>query len=186
MRAPSVWVGLTKCDADRKRRTKKAEQIWVEVASSPNLGSAHSILGGAIDLFREGLSCFQNGAFMASNLICRSVTETAIYLAISRKSPCPPPSTIDIDFKHIGADWGKIRHKAKDMKVLTEYDLRDLVEIRKRGNFVAHYGQIFDQRILTPVDPRIGELRLWGNEEEAEDSLRKAAAILNKVIEKIF
>jgi len=159
---PTVWVGLTKCDAEREIRTRNAEQIWEEVAKNPTLASAHTILGGAIDLFREGLSCFQNGAFMASNLICRSVTETAVYLAISRKSPRPPPSTIDIDFKHIVANWGEIRRKAKDMKVLKEDHLGDLAEIRKRGNFVAHYGQIFDQRILTPVDSRIGELRLWG------------------------
>jgi len=49
---PTVWVGLTKCDAEREIRTRNAEQIWEEVAKNPTLASAHTILGGAIDLFR--------------------------------------------------------------------------------------------------------------------------------------
>ena len=181
----TIWVGPSKCDSDRESRTRTEEQIWKEIAKISGLGSAHAILGGAVDLFREALSCFQNGAFMASNLMCRSVSETAVYLAISRKSP-RPPSTIDVDLTQIRKNWSKIRDKAKEMSVVRDRDLLALVEIRKRGNFVAHYGQIFDQRIFSTIDSRNRGLRLWADRQEAEDSLRKTADILSYIIGRIF
>jgi hypothetical protein len=42
------------------------------------------ITGPALDLFREALSCYQNGAYMATVLMCRSVTEIIVYLIASR------------------------------------------------------------------------------------------------------
>jgi hypothetical protein len=69
--------------------------------------------------------------------------------------------------------------------ILSDDDLANLAEIRKRGNFAAHYGQIFDRRIYSSINAKEGELRLWGDAEEAEDSLRKTATILRKVISRV-
>jgi hypothetical protein len=151
-----------------------------------NLATAHSILGSALDLFREGLSCFQNGAYMGSNLVCRSVIETAIYLAISRASPRPPPSFINVDYTQIRAKWGEIRRRAEDLKILTDNDLSNLTKIRERGNFVAHYGQQLDQRLRSPVESKRGQHKLWSDMEEAKDTLRKTAAVLGKIIARIL
>jgi len=182
----SIWVGPTECDANRESRTKTVNEIWAEIARNRNLALAHLTLGGALDLFRESLSAFQNGGFMASTLMCRSATETAIYLSISRKTPSPPPSTIEVDIQHIRAKWDKVRGSSVEKGLLTEDDLAKLAEIRERGNFVAHYGQKFDQRIYSPVDSKLGELRLWVNAYEAEDSLRKTATILNNIIDRLL
>src|SRR5260370_19903580 len=95
----SIWIGPSKCDGDGEMRTGIAERIWGDIAKDPNLSLAHLTLGGALDLFRESLSAFQNGGFMASALMSRSAAETALYLALSRPSPSPPPSTIKIDFQ---------------------------------------------------------------------------------------
>ena len=108
-----------------------------------------------------------------------------LYLSISRKSPSPPPSNIEVDIQHIRAKWGTIRRSSVESGLLTEDDLTKLAEIRERGNFVAHYGQKFDQRIYSPVDSKLGELRLWVDAEEAEDSLRKTATILSNVIDRL-
>src|SRR2546427_1945962 len=129
MGSASIWVGPTECDAGRENRTKIVDRIWSEVAGNRNLALAHLTLGGALDLFRESLSAFQNGGFMASTLMCRSATETALYLSISRKTPSPPPSTIEVDIQHIRANWGKIRRSSMEKGFLTEDDLAKLAEI---------------------------------------------------------
>ena len=72
----TIWVGPAACDSKRDRRTEIQLKVWQELSRNSHMAFAHPIIGSAVDLFRESLSCYQNGAFMASTLMCRTVTET--------------------------------------------------------------------------------------------------------------
>jgi len=152
------------------------------LSENPHLAFAHAIIGGAVDLFRESLSCCQNGAFMASTLMCRTVSETALYLAVSRKpSQKRHPMEIWLDPRNTG-DWGQIRTKALNLGILGEDDMKLLHAIRERGHFVAHYGERFDRRVRSVVSLQEG-LRSWVDEKEAGGTLHDTAFILGHVID---
>jgi hypothetical protein len=143
---------------------------------------AHPIIGSAFDLFRESLSCYQNGAFMASTLMCRTVTETTLYLAASRKpSQKQHPMEIWLDLRNTG-DWGQIRKKALNLGILSEEDMKLLHDIRERGHFVAHYGERFDRQVRSVVSLQEG-FRTWVGEKEAEGTLRDTAFIVSHIID---
>jgi hypothetical protein len=121
---------------------------------------------------------------MGSILMCRCATEAVVYLAVSRK-PSPPPGRIDVDFQHIGAHWASIRAEAKTLGLLTEDDLTMLDEIRRRGNYTAHYGQRYDRRTHSDI-ATIRRLGVWADGGQAEDSLHKAATVLGHVVQRFL
>lgn len=110
------------------------------------------------------------------NAKCEALKSKSAWMA---SCPMALPKEINIDLQSI-IPWGQIRDKAVGTGVITKDDLPILKELRDRGNFTAHYGQIFDQRIRSYITSSDG-LRLWADEGEALDTLRKAAAILNNV-----
>ena len=143
---------------------------------------AHPIIGSAFDRLRESLSCYQNGAFMASTLMCRTVTETGLYLAVSRKpSQKKRPMEIWLDLRNT-RDWGQIRTKAVNLDILSEDEMKLLHDIRERGHFVAHYGERFDRQVRSAVSLREG-LRTWVDEKEAEGTLHDTVFIVSRIID---
>ncbi len=179
-----VWVGPTECNSAREERTRTAGQIWAGLVGMTKLAQAHHTLGNAVDIFRESLSCYQNGAYMACILMCRCATEAVVYLAVSRK-PSPPPGRIEVDFQHINAHWGLIRNQAKASGLLTENDSTTLDEIRQRGHYVAHYGQRYDERTQSDM-ATITRLGVWADGKQAEDNLQKTATVLGHVIQRFL
>lgn len=142
------------------------------------------MLGGAVDLFRESLSCYQNGAYMASTLMCRRTTEAAVYLAASRK-PSPSPGKLEIDFQRIREKWGPIRDRAEKLRLITQSDLLIMNEIRDRGNYTAHYGQRYDQRTQSDIATTM-RLGFWADKKQTEDTLQKTAIVLGHIIERFL
>src|SRR2546422_8951209 len=110
----TIWIGPTECDEMREHRTKTVESIWIRL--KPDLG-LHLDLGNAVDFFREAQSCYQNGAFMATALMCRSSTETAVYLALSRKRK-GLETAIDLDSIH--EKWIGILSQAKQSRLVDD------------------------------------------------------------------
>ncbi len=143
---------------------------------------AYPIIGSAVDLFRESLSCYQNGAFMASTLMCRTVGEAALYMAVSRKpSRKQHPMEIWLDLRNTG-DWGQIRTKALSLGILTEDEMRLLHDIRERGHFVAHYGERFDRQVRSGVTLQEG-IRTWVDQKEAVRTLHDTASVVGRIID---
>ena len=178
----TIWVGPTTCDSERDRRTETQSKIWQELSRNPHMAFAHPIIGSAFDLLRESLSCYQNGAFMASTLMCRTVTETGLYLAVSRKpSQKKRPMEIWLDLRNT-RDWGQIRTKAVNLDILSEDEMKLLHDIRERGHFVAHYGERFDRQVRSAVSLREG-LRTWVDEKEAEGTLHDTVFIVSRIID---
>jgi len=78
-----VLIGPSECDEGRKQREKEIDEIWSMLTSNESFKEAYPLFGPAFDLFREALSCYQNGAYMATVLMCRSVTEVIVYTVAS-------------------------------------------------------------------------------------------------------
>src|SRR6266568_6250672 len=165
----SSWVGPTECDDARTRRTRTAGNIWRALKPDVYL---HLDFGNAVDFLREAQSCYQNGAYMATALMCRSSTETAVYLSLARKRK---GLQIAVNLDSIRDTWLGILSKARQSSIL-DYNTEKMLEhIRKKGNFAAHYGQKFDEKIAQGQ----GLGRLWITRVEAEELLRQTVRVLD-------
>lgn len=107
-----VWIGPSECDEHRTAREKDLENIWNDLASARGFTETYPLLAPAIDLFREALSCYQNGAYMATAIMCRASSETAVYLLTTRHIAglWEKPKMVqkmEIDHNLIQASWGK-------------------------------------------------------------------------------
>ena len=114
---------------------------------------------------------------MATALMCRASTETAIYLALARRRT---KLQIKLNLGSIHDKWLTILSKARKRKLLDVDTERMLRHVRRKGDFVAHYGQKFDQKI--GQDQGLG--KLWITRVEAEEVLRQTVKVLNYLREK--
>jgi len=164
-------VGPTECDDRRTRRTRTTENIWKTLKADVYL---HLDLGNAVDFLREALSCYQNGAYMATALMCRASTETAAYLSLARKRS---GLKISMNLDSIDDTWLEILSKARQHGLVDRDTEKMLGHIRKKGNFAAHYGQRFDEKIA--LGQGLG--RLWITRIEAEELLRQTVRVLDRL-----
>lgn len=163
-----IWVGPTKCDSERDRRTRFVDKVWNK--ASWDVGF-HMDLGNAVDFFREALSCYQNGAFMATALMCRSSIQTAVYLSISRKRT---DLNINMSLDNIKDKWLAVVNKARNAGMINHEIEGMLKHITKKGDFAAHYCQKFDQKMAQGQG--IGDL--WISAPQAREILRQSEKIL--------
>lgn len=82
-----VWVGPSVCDERRKIREKEIEDVWKAITEVDGFASLHPLFAEALDLFREALSCYQNGAYLAAVLMCGVSLEAAVYKVAAMKNP---------------------------------------------------------------------------------------------------
>jgi hypothetical protein len=164
-----IPIGPRGDDPLRERRSRTVGNIWRGLHADANL---HHDFGIAVDFFRESLSCYQNGAFMATALMCRASTETAVYLALARRRT---KLQIRLNLGSIHDNWLSILSKARKRKFVDVETERMLRHIRRKGDFVAHYGQKFDQKIRQ--EQGLGSL--WITRVEAEEVLRQTVKVLN-------
>lgn len=144
-------IGPSKCDNKRDIREKHYDKVWKKLVSNNAYSKTYSIFSSSIDLYREALSCYQNGAYMGTAVMCRSATEAALYYSVSRR-----------DFKY-AKEW-KIIHKANvvslpsdklktliniglEERVLSNRILKKFAKIRAYGNYAAHYGKNKDESL---------------------------------------
>jgi hypothetical protein len=176
------WVGPTKCDESRERRTHEVDEIWKKLKFN------HSRLESARLLFREALSCYQNGAFMATALLCRASTEAALYLSVTRSKQIEGRTPIDLSY--LDSKYGEILCRALLKGIIDTKHEAILNKIREKGNFPAHYAPIIDRK-MHKVLVRLKEghtknetSSLWLNEADAKNVLNWAAKMLNDLNEK--
>jgi hypothetical protein len=192
MEEESVWIGPSRCDEQRSAREKDIERIWNELASTRGFRETYLLLAPAIDLFREALSCYQNGAYMATVLMCRACIETSIYLLTTRRrikwrEDLEMVQEVKVDYDLIRAEWKCILCRAKSDGYINDEIERELREIREFGNFVAHYGQRFDKEIVRKIeDRRVGEVKGWIKREDSLQTLHRTANVLKVLMGKTF
>jgi hypothetical protein len=186
-----AWVGPSKCDEHRLAREKDLENIWSDLVSARGYTETYPLLASAIDLFREALSCYQNGAYMATAIMCRASSETAVYLLTARKIKrwWEKPKMIqemEIDYSLIQSKWRRILRKAKTSGYINDELEQQLNEIREAGNFVAHYGQRHDKEFKDLTTKVKKEIKGWIKREDALQTLHRTARILKEFMGKIL
>mgnify|MGYP000667840764 CR=1 FL=1 len=190
-----MWIGPSKCDEYRLAREKDIEEIWNKLISTRGFEETYSLFGSAIDLFREALSCYQNGAYMAAALMCRACIETAVYLLISRKIEWQKDleivQDVEVNYNSIRDEWKCILCKAKMHGYIDDELEQRIGEVREFGNFVAHYGQRYDKESIRAIekiikDKNTKEIKYWINREDSLQILNTTVSLLGSLIEKTF
>lgn len=92
------YVGPSKCDERRLHREKEVDDAWNNLGLQKFNPENIVKLNPALDLFREACSCYQNGAFLASAIMCGVSVESALYLLVSRAKKNPATMAEEIDF----------------------------------------------------------------------------------------
>jgi hypothetical protein len=183
-----VWIGPSECDEHRTAKEKDLENIWNDLAYARGFTETYPLLAPAIDLFREALSCYQNGAYMATAIMCRASSETAAYLLTTRHIAglWEKPKMVQkmgVDHNLIQAKWIQILCKAKTSGYIDGELEQQLNKIREAGNFAVHYGQRHDKDLTTKVKK---EIKGWIKREDALQTLHRTAHILKEFMEKIL
>ena len=140
-------IGLTQCDESRKSRRREIDEVWQDLISSEGFQRNYIIFDSAINLFREALSCYQNGAYMATTIMCRSVVETTLYYSTTRE-PTKYFNGIVVEWKIITLEDDKFYTILEEVKKKYFIDKKledDIIDFRRWGNFVAHYGSQVDK-----------------------------------------
>lgn len=142
-----TFVGPSKCDEYRRERERELNDVWNNLVSSEAFLKTHLVFGEAIDLFREALSCYQNGAYKATCVMCRSTTECAVYFAVTRQDLKYSESWKTIhESNTIPLDDDRWQSLIKEVKGMLDDNMMEILKkIRERGNFVAHYGSKRDK-----------------------------------------
>ncbi|MCH7647295.1 MAG: hypothetical protein IIA83_01635 [Thaumarchaeota archaeon] len=176
------YIGPSKCDEVRKLREHDIDTIWEDLTNTDGFTVTYALFGPTIDLFRESLSCYQNGAYMATALMCRTVTEIGIYHLVSRhvtKYSQEHKTIFEIkkstrEYKY----WRMIIKDAKTKCGINKNLERVINEIRESGNFVAHHGQKMDKRDFKSL-VRKGS---WIPKNEAFKVLKKTTLVVKYLL----
>jgi hypothetical protein len=191
MKESHVWTGPSECDEHSPAREKDLENIWSDLASARGFTETYPLLAPAIDLFREALSCYQNGAYMATAIMCRASSETAVYLLTTRYiaglwEKSKMVQKMEIDYNLIQARWRRILYKAKASGYINNKLEQQLNKIREAGNFAVHYGQRHDDELRDLTTKVKKEIKGWIKREDALQTLHRTARILKEFMGKIL
>jgi len=197
-----VIIDPSYCDEDREVRSKEVTEIWNIVASSQHLIRVTSLFLEALDLFKEALSCYQNGTYMAAAAMCGSALESAIYrvsiatnLRACREHICSYRT--DERAKIACRNFRKCLEIAK-LKRYIDNKLKSRIEkIRRFRNFAIHYSQRLEReltKLMTVILTRRREEDTtskslqtisWILRKKARRLLKKTAEILIHIAENV-
>jgi len=116
------------------------------------------IIGSDIDLFREALSCYQNGTFMATILMCGVVLESLLYdliSAIKGKAACDQLGciwSVELDDGVYDLEFGYVIKEAKDVELIDGRLEAGINSIRNLRNIIAHYAQRLRKELPKVLD----------------------------------
>lgn len=202
----SFYIGPTPCDEARVFRESRLKSVWQELItcleqrSNTHLHNAHLVAGPDIDLFREALSCYQNGAFMATLIMCGAALESLLYnlvSAIRGRVEFHPEGTVsrfEDDECVYKLSFGRVLEEAKRIGLVNGRLKSEISEVRSRRNFAAHYKPRLKKEYSKLIDKisRNDRLELlvqvpdWVSEEEAYKMLERTAQIMCVLIDRAF
>jgi hypothetical protein len=135
--------------------------------------------------FHEAIGCCKNGNYLASAVMCRETIDGIILLAVlhtvdSQKQPIIDINTLE-QFSEKEIPWDQLRQWATDRKYVDQTLLNPIQDIRKLGNFAAHY---VEQVMRGVAEAASAPYRVWISPEEAYRSLHIVSQFVMSVIEK--
>lgn len=180
-----LWIGTTKCDKWREGRERDIQRVTENTHFEIEKYDQAAIIAlKPLDYWREALSCYQNGAYMAAALMCRCTTELVVYLAVTRRENKPKKfsgGTVKVDFAFVEERWGAVLKAAKKEGIVKGSLEEKINKIRKQGNYVAHYGSIVDESYLNyNVSRKIKGG--WIGKKEALNLIERTTQIINEVL----
>jgi hypothetical protein len=189
-----VLIGPSMCDDTRNFREGRLKRAWQILISSGDVANMHLVVGLSLDLFRKALSCYQNGAFMASILICGVALETLLYDLVSAvkggvKCERGHVWSIEPDYDIYEKGFGYIIGEARRLGLLDGGLENEINRLRNLRNIVAHYAQRRWKQVLSQPKQGIEHspsiLRGgWANDGDAYKVLENTASIMKDLIEK--
>jgi len=183
-----VLIGLSECDEERTARTEFLRKLWGRIVANPHYLEGHLLLSTAIELYREAMSCFQNGAYLATAILCRATLDACVHLVLSRKRRAE--SEYEIQTIYARPSWKVLKDHALQDPILRD-KIDEIEEIRKKGNFSAHLSQRIDKEIAERVESKSNRRKLkpidqWVEGNDAGDLLERTCDILVLIIEEAF
>ncbi len=175
------FIGLTKCDEFRSKREKQLEEVWSKLELAMLPVQKFSIFNPALDLFREANSCYQNGAYLATAVMCGAALESVVYLALTRN---PKDGFLLLDKGNVDSQWGDIVRSAKEKKIINGDIENEINFVRNRRNYASHFAERRDKGLLEiSAKTGVNESQvLWIIESEAFEVIEKTQALLKIII----
>lgn|GEM_PF-900484 len=192
-----IWIGPSKCDELRAERESRLTEVWNIIISCKRFKDMYSIIVSSIDLFREALSCYQNGAFMATIIMCGVALESLLYDVISTikgEVAYNEQESIwyfETNYEVYSLKFGCIIEEAKRQGLISRKLETKINKIRNLRNIVAHYSQRV-KGIFPKTSDYNRELALsikrrrWANEKTAYDTLVETAKTIRIIINKAY
>ena len=131
---------------------------------------------------------FQNGAYLATVILCRATVEACVHLVLSRSRRIETEYQIQTIYSKYS--WGKLKNYALEDPILKD-KIHEIELIREEGNFAAHFSQRIDKQTIINIKENARDMKalrpikLWITACEAKDSIEKTIDILGNVIEKV-
>ena len=173
-------IGPTQCDESRKLRERDIDEVWQDLISSEGFQRNYTILDSAIKLFREALSCYQNAAYMATAIMCRSVVETTLYYSTRREPTKYFVGGRVAEWKIITLENDKfftILEEAKKRYFIDKKLEDDITDSRKWGNLVAHYGSRVEKMTIEEISEAY-----WIKGGRALEILKKTVMVIKHLL----
>ena len=193
----SIWIGPTKCDEKRFSREKDTENVWniIKPMLEGNnfMPSTYIITSLPLDLLRESLNCYQNGAYLAVCSMCRACVEALLYLSTKLK-PIDKlnASEIRVEENYIRETRKTFLKNALDDKLIDDADKKIIEKIWDTGDFAMHIHQKKDQnaidlinRISKESDDPYYTSKGWSDREEALKAISDTATLVLKITKKL-
>lgn len=188
---PPVWIGPTECDDERISRAADLDKVW-EIVKPMLQGSnfklsTYGIMSLPLDLLREALNCYQNGAYLATCAISRACVEASLYLASTQK-PTNDRDTIQVREDLIRKKREIFLKSALEDKLLSYADVQTVRNIWEAGDFAVHIHQKLDknhrQWLQDSGDRKSvnDSLKGWSNRKEALETITHTATIVSKFL----
>lgn len=196
----TINIGPLKNEGNRHEKAKRGKEAKSIIDKLKIEDFSPGIFQHAINLFREALSCYENGDYMASTIMCRVSNESMLYLCVREIEKSADGKNFELKIDNMERNnKGKIKKskykenlkKAKKMSYLDgnvykwlyvdlhEND-KDFGLIRYSGDFVAHYSEklVKDLNLLTKS---IVPVNLWVDNERAWDVIEKTCITLKSI-----
>lgn len=164
-----------------QKEKSKLEEVWSKLELAMLPVQKFSIFNPALGLFREANSCYQNGAYLATAVMCGVALESAVYLALTRNRK---GGFLLFDKGYVDSQWGDIVRSAKEKKIIDGGIENEINFIRNRRNYASHFAERRDKGFLEiSAKASVNESQvLWIIESAAFRVIEKTQVLLKIII----